>query len=709
MSHDQQVRETVETAFDAAYYLDRYPDVRGAGMDPVAHYLTHGWQEGRDPSAEFSTSAYLASYPDVAASGMNPLFHYVRHGRKEGRKPNPATARGGIDPARLEQVMALVAHEVDPDFYRTQNPDVAAAGIDPVHHFCAHGWREGRDPGPRFSLAGYLALHPDLAMRPRNPLEHFVLAGGSTERTPVLRGWRGANDVPNLREASVERIKLARPYFDVAFYAAQMPADAPVADGPIHYIAEGADQGLDPHPAFSTRYYQDAHPDACQEGVNPFVHFIESGQYEGRLPNAGLCGPDPETGLMDTDKSRLARDMRLVAPHFDADFYCRTYGQMADPLHDYCTTGWAAGRDPSPGFSTRAYLDARPRVAEAGLNPLVHHVIFAPFVARDAAEVDHEHWHGSWLHMLNGFGIDSPLYARLSALPFDDMMQAIATPGPDDLLSGQRPDMDKVAELNRQLHADRPDLWDAPQDEIGRRTFALSGIQHLVARHLGALPDDAFDRWYRVRGGDALLASVAAGRKVLVVGGHVGNGWNVIQWLTRQDVPVLNVQAGWQFRPSAGGRPHKAQTLSVGSMFYAAVLAGVCKALRAGSLVHMLPDGGLGSGGTARRFLGREMVFHEGFAYAAHAEADELWTVTSVHLPDGVTELTFGRELGEIPKALPRAEAIEVLMLRYVAFLEDLWRSEPGNVEFPALVARAGLPAWSGEEAAADGSAGQSR
>ena len=113
--------------------------------------------------------------------------------------------------------------------------------------------------------------------------------------------------------------------------------------------------------------------------------------------------------------------------------------------------------------------------------------------------------------------------------------------------------------------------------------------------------------------------------------------------------------------------------------------------------------------GTARRFLGREMVFHEGFAYAAHAEADELWTVTSVHLPDGVTELTFGRELGEIPKALPRAEAIEVLMLRYVAFLEDLWRSEPGNVEFPALVARAGLPAWSGEKAAADGSADQSR
>ena len=53
MSHDQQVRETVETAFDAAYYLDRYPDVRGAGMDPVAHYLTHGWQEGRDQSAEF--------------------------------------------------------------------------------------------------------------------------------------------------------------------------------------------------------------------------------------------------------------------------------------------------------------------------------------------------------------------------------------------------------------------------------------------------------------------------------------------------------------------------------------------------------------------------------------------------------------------------------------------------------------------------------
>lgn len=33
--------------FDTADYLDRYPDVREAGMDPVQHYVTHGIREGR--------------------------------------------------------------------------------------------------------------------------------------------------------------------------------------------------------------------------------------------------------------------------------------------------------------------------------------------------------------------------------------------------------------------------------------------------------------------------------------------------------------------------------------------------------------------------------------------------------------------------------------------------------------------------------------
>lgn len=78
--------QTPLPGFDPIYYLFWYPDVRADGIDPLDHYLHHGWKEGRDPSAGFSTSGYLAANPDVAASGRNPLVHFVNSGFAEGRR-----------------------------------------------------------------------------------------------------------------------------------------------------------------------------------------------------------------------------------------------------------------------------------------------------------------------------------------------------------------------------------------------------------------------------------------------------------------------------------------------------------------------------------------------------------------------------------------------------------------------------------------------
>ena len=69
---------------------------------------------------------------------------------------------------------------------------------------------------------------------------------------------------------------------------------------------------------------------------------------------------------------------------FERDWYWKTHPDVAawriDPIRHYVAHGAAEGRDPSPSFSTRAYLSHNPDVAEAGVNPLVH------FVLRGAAE-----------------------------------------------------------------------------------------------------------------------------------------------------------------------------------------------------------------------------------------------------------------------------------------------------------------------------------
>jgi len=82
---DESLRPLLETEFDAEFYLDSQRDVAESGRDPLEHYLTSGWREGRDPSRTFSIQDYLELNPDVAAAGMEPLTHYVVAGKAEGR------------------------------------------------------------------------------------------------------------------------------------------------------------------------------------------------------------------------------------------------------------------------------------------------------------------------------------------------------------------------------------------------------------------------------------------------------------------------------------------------------------------------------------------------------------------------------------------------------------------------------------------------
>jgi O-antigen biosynthesis protein len=82
-------RRALNEFLDPVWYVESYPDVAAAGLDPFSHYLASGAAEGRDPGPNFSTWGYLSRYSDVAALGLNPLLHYVRVGRAEGREVAP--------------------------------------------------------------------------------------------------------------------------------------------------------------------------------------------------------------------------------------------------------------------------------------------------------------------------------------------------------------------------------------------------------------------------------------------------------------------------------------------------------------------------------------------------------------------------------------------------------------------------------------------
>ena len=109
----------------SAWYLERYPDVAAAGVDPVQHFLIFGHAEGRSPSEFLDPVWYLSAYPDVADKREDPVLHYVRDGWKEGRNPGP---------------------KFDVQRYLAAYPELAGSGQDPLAHYLKSGRHQGRQP-----------------------------------------------------------------------------------------------------------------------------------------------------------------------------------------------------------------------------------------------------------------------------------------------------------------------------------------------------------------------------------------------------------------------------------------------------------------------------------------------------------------------------------------------------------------------------------
>lgn len=81
--------EILSLLFDSVWYLETYKDVAEVKCDPLDHYITFGYKEGRNPNRFFNTNFYLIAYPDIAASQLNPFIHYILYGAAEGRLPRP--------------------------------------------------------------------------------------------------------------------------------------------------------------------------------------------------------------------------------------------------------------------------------------------------------------------------------------------------------------------------------------------------------------------------------------------------------------------------------------------------------------------------------------------------------------------------------------------------------------------------------------------
>lgn len=205
--------------FDANWYILSHPYLIRDKIDPLTHFIKNGRRHVISPSRKFDTARYLEHYADKIAPNLNPLLHYLKHGRLNGFsiQEAPPSAADRIKSSGL----------FDDDWYLDTYPDTQKSGLPPLLHYLAHGYAEGKSPGPDFDAAWYLSRYPDIGGS--DPLLHYIDHGRAEGRLP-MRPTR----IQQLANETIESVKdLESELYSTDYF--QNVDHIPVAAGPLYH------------------------------------------------------------------------------------------------------------------------------------------------------------------------------------------------------------------------------------------------------------------------------------------------------------------------------------------------------------------------------------------------------------------------------------------------------------------------------------------
>lgn len=103
-----------------------------------------------------------------------------------------------------------------------------------------------------------------------------------TTQYPHTHGYRHSLLLHYIRNGASEGLN-PNPLFDTVYYLEQNPDVASARFNPLlHYYLFGAKELRNPSPKFNTQKYLEAYPDVVTFGMNPLQHYLRHGVYEGR-------------------------------------------------------------------------------------------------------------------------------------------------------------------------------------------------------------------------------------------------------------------------------------------------------------------------------------------------------------------------------------------------------------------------------------------
>lgn len=152
------------------------------GLESNIHSLTEELQEKDQQVQSFFEQLALQQKKSRTPQGLRSLKHSVAGDIV--RVPRWILTNQLKHKLKLRKAAKLVkaSNLFDAEFYLTQNPDVDAAGLDPLEHYLEWGYREGREPSFFFSGTRYIQENPDVASAGMNPLVHYLRFGKAEGR-----------------------------------------------------------------------------------------------------------------------------------------------------------------------------------------------------------------------------------------------------------------------------------------------------------------------------------------------------------------------------------------------------------------------------------------------------------------------------------------------------------------------------------------------
>ena len=239
-----------------------------------------------------------------------------------------------------------------------------------LFNYWGHGLKNGFDDNSYFNKNNYLNKYPDVKTSGMGAIKHYLIHGINENRNDIY-------------DVNVKSFKLVQDsgLFDFNFYSKETGLDFKTYNQALfHYLESGYKSGFNPSSKFNARVYVKKYSDVLSDDLNPLVHYLKFGRYEGKTD---VC-----------DKNLKEYALVKNSGLFDFDFYKNEsnliFSSEKLALLHYLEFGYKKGFNPNSSFFGNSYLDFNDDVSGHNWNPLVHYLKYGKKENRRVIDIDFE-------------------------------------------------------------------------------------------------------------------------------------------------------------------------------------------------------------------------------------------------------------------------------------------------------------------------------